>query len=153
MKDMLVFDGDDTLWYVEYLYSQAYADFFSFLYGKLGYYVPNLHFMYRVFFEVEDRNIPIWGVRRGRVAESMVETYQLICEYARKKWGCDVYDQEVELKIRTIGDQPFDLAKHVWVPDAEAVLGELFRRGSTLCLLTKYDRDIWIRKASLLRAR
>ena len=152
MPNLFVFDGDDTLWYSEYTYSQAYADFFAFLYEKLGYRVPNIHFIYKVFSHIEDRNVPLWGVKRGRVAESMVETYELVCKYARKKWGQDVYDPKIEEEIRKIGDQPFDLTKHVWAPDAESTLTELLRRGHALRLLTKYDSQLWPEKAAILRA-
>lgn len=145
-----VFDGDDTLWDVEYLYSQCYADFLSFIYKALGRYVPNLHFVYQVFFDNEDKNIKTWGVRRGRVAQSMIETYRQICDWVKEYSGADLYQESHETELRRIGDQPFDVSKHRWIPGAEEVLYALRREGHTLCLLSKYDRTVWPEKAEIL---
>lgn len=147
----VVFDGDDTLWNAEWKYSQACADFFSFLYTALGRHVPNLHFIYKVFFDHEDRNGKTLGIRRGRVALSMQETYQDICEWVKNYGGQDVYRKEHVERIKTIGDQPFDVTQHHWIPGAEQTLQELLNRGHELCLLTKYDRNMWPQKAAALR--
>ena len=147
---IIVFDGDDTLWYVEWLYSQAYADFFSFLYKIFGPSTPNIHFVSKIFFAIESTNAKTWGIRRGRVAESMAETYQKLCEWIHQLSGKEVYREDVERRIRCIGDQPFDIQNHHWVPGAEETLAKLQERGHLLCLLTKYDQKLWPEKAALL---
>lgn len=149
---VFVFDGDDTLWYVEWKYSQAYADFFSYLYRAIRNYVPNIHFIYKTFCAVEERNASRFGIRRERVAESMVETYRQICAWVKNLQNKDIYDKTHEYRIRAIGDQPFDVRECQWIPGAEEALQDLQDRGHTLCLLTKYDRETWPEKADILRA-
>ncbi|MDP3962930.1 MAG: hypothetical protein Q8Q39_00325 [bacterium] len=146
----IVFDGDDTLWSVEWLYSQAYADFFSYLYEVFGCYTPNIHFIYKVFFANEDKNAKTMGIRRGRVAQSMADTYTQLCEWIAGRTGDKLYHQAVEETVRKIGDQPFDIKKHLWVPGAQETLHALVEKGNTLCLLTKYERTLWPQKAALL---
>lgn len=145
-----VFDGDDTLWHVEWKYSQAYADFFSYLYRIVREDVPNIHFLYKVFFGIEDKKGTELGIRRGRVAESMAETYRQICTWIKHTSGREIYDSRHEARIRAIGDQPFDAREHLWISGAEETLQSLRDEGHTLCLLTKYDRSTWPEKADLL---
>lgn len=147
---VMIFDGDDTLWHVEWRYSQAYADFFAFLYRVLGHYVPDLHSVYQVFFAIEGRNAKTYGVNRGRVAASMLETYHKVAEEVEHHLGDRVRSAKHEDEIRRIGDIPFDVSKHYWSDGAEQVLAELAARGHTLCLLTKYDQNVWPEKAQHL---
>jgi len=146
-----VFDGDDTLWYVEWKYSQAVADFFSYLYKILREHMPNFHFLQQIFFALDEKNSKSWGIKRGRVAESMLETYRMICQMVKKQTGQDIQSPEHEARIRFIGDQPFDVQEHHWIPGAEEMLEELLKKGHTPCLLTKYDRGTWPEKATQLR--
>ncbi len=89
-------------------------------------------------------------MRRGRVAEAMVETYRDLCKRIKFVWSEDVHSLEHEALIRKIGDQPFDFTRLQWVPGAQTVLQKLQLEGHRLCFLSCYDTEVFPKKAEYL---
>jgi len=145
--DVYVFDADDTLWMNEWQYSRAYAAFFSHLYEIMGDRMPNIHLVRDVFFKIDGHMFKDYGVRRGRVAESMVLTYRKVCEWIQERFGEELYSEAHEMHIRGIGDSPFDYSKLRFLPGVQETLSHLAGDGSQLCLLTSYDRSVFHSKA------
>ena len=81
----------------------------------------------------------------------MRTTYLQICKWVKEYYGENLFSEAHVRAIEMIGDQPFDIAKHLWIPGAEETLLKLIGHGHTVCLLTKYDRDLWPQKAAKLR--
>ena len=149
--NVLVFDADDTLWMLEWLYSKSYSTFFSFVYGVFGPMAPNLASLQEAFFKIEGRLYPEWGVKRGRVAEAMVLTYREVCRWAKMRFGRELYTKQDEERIRDIGDIPFDYTHLTWLPEARRALSILRQRGDMLCLLSSYDSTLFPAKAEFLK--
>ncbi|OFW04609.1 MAG: hypothetical protein A3H96_09475 [Acidobacteria bacterium RIFCSPLOWO2_02_FULL_67_36] len=150
----IVFDGDETLWFSLHTYDGAMFEFLQYLHTvALPPHTPvNGDYTYHHYKKFESRNaeavnpdtLEPWGIQRGRVAKSMVDTYHLVCWDIKRTRGIDVYDKEHERHIHdVIGDRPFDASRHPWAPGAEDMLDELSKSGHTLCVLTKYDQDTW----------
>ena len=78
---VIVFDGDDTLWHVEWKYSQARADFFGYIYKILKHRGPNFHFLNKVFDAIEEDGLT------PRDRYNMIEEYEdrLFIETERKE--------------------------------------------------------------------
>jgi len=159
-KIVLVFDGDDTLWMVEWQYSKAHMNFFNFLYEEFRELMPTSGLVYSRFFEIERELSIIWGVERGRMSLAMQKTYQELIQYFRENLGenSDRFKEilgkqpEHEKQIFKIGDQPFDFYELKWVDGAEQVLLDLRSDNMfTLCLLTSYDARVWRDKSKYLR--
>lgn len=69
MLDLIAFDADDTLWHTEHLYSDAQAKFSQLL---AGYNVPAG--VEQRLFEIETRNLRVFGFGIKSFALSMIET-------------------------------------------------------------------------------
>lgn len=147
---VFVFDGDDTFWMNEWQYSQATADFFSYLYSILGSKTPNLHYVRDRYYSIDGELFKEWGIKRGRVAEGMVLTYRDICKWVEWRFEENVYKKEHEDRIRKIGDQPFDFTKLQWLPYVKDVLSVLKSSGHILCFLSSYDKTLFPHKADFL---
>lgn len=147
---IFVFDGDDTLWMNEWQYSEAYSNFFSYMYEIFEGKTPALHLIWERYFLIESELYKEWGVKRGRVAEAMVKMYQDLCKRVKFEFGEDVHRFEHEEQIRKIGDQPFDYERLKWLPGAKEVLGKLKNDGHTLCFLSSYDKKVFPKKAEFL---
>ena len=146
----LVFDVDDTLLATSWTYDEAYTAYFNYLYKILQGRVPSLHDLYERYFEIEAELAPLWGVKRGRVAESMVRLYQEVCNWVQSRYGESVYMAEDENFIRMIGDRPFNYRKHFWLPGVKETLSVLAGKGYSLCLLTSYDSQLFPERAKFL---
>lgn len=150
MKRTLVFDVDDTLLATVWTYDVAYASFLEFLYKTLPGRAPAQHDVYERLFEIEAELSKSWGVKRGRVAESMAMLYCEVCDWIKERHGEDLYRIEDQVKIRKIGDGPFDYTKHFWLPKVKETLRILVDRGYRLCLLTSYDTQLFIERAEFV---
>ncbi len=147
---VFVFDADDTLWMTEWQYSQAYANFFAYLYEILGDRMPNLHLVRERFFEIESQLYDTYGVKRGRVEEAMVQTYRKVCDSISWRFGENVLSEAHETRIREIGDMPFDYTRLRYLPHVQETLSTLKDAGARLCLLTSYDTNVFPHKAAHL---
>lgn len=145
-----VFDGDDTLWMNEWQYSEAIADYFSYLYKALGDRTPNLRYIRERYFQIDGELFRMWGVKRGRVAEAMTRLYKEICSWIEWRWNENLYKEPHEQVIRAIGDKPFDYIKLRWVPGAEATLAALKNAGHKICFLSCYDQKLFPERAEFL---
>ncbi len=150
----IVFDGDETLWFSLHTYDGAMFEFLHYLHGTaLPAHTPvNGDYTYHLYnkrFErmnadaINPDTMEPWGIQRGRVAKSMVDTYQRVCYEIKNTRGIDVYDKKHETHINKIGDKPFEATRHPWAPGAREMLEELIKLGHTVCVLTKYDQDTW----------
>jgi len=151
MKKVFVFDADDTLWMNEWQYSAAYAQYFAFIYQIFRECSPTLKYLNRRFFQIDIGLYRVWGIRRGRVAESMRLCYQEICAWAKARFGHEFMPVESIRhyeRMAELGDLPFDFMKLLWRPDALDALKVLKRRGYTLCLLTSYDPEVFPARAA-----
>jgi len=158
-KIVLVFDGDDTLWPVEWQYSKAKAAFFDFLYEEFTDLMPDLQFVVARYFQISRDLFPLWGVMRGRTFSAMTEAYLELLEYFKKKIGEDSdrfkeilrKRKEHNKRIFELGDQPFDFRKTHWLEEAKCSLSQLSNdERFVLCLLTSYDTNVWRDKAKHL---
>lgn len=155
-KIVIVFDGDDTLWMTEWMYSKAIANFCSYIYDIFGYMAPDFNTVHDLFVSVNRDMYVLWGVERGRLSQAMIKTYHRIFEYCRIKWGQDACSRiesdskEHEYRIFKLGDDPFDFRQHIWVDGAQDTLDCLKSRGYKLCLLTCYDSKTWKDKSQFL---
>ena len=165
---VLVFDADDTLWMNEWQYSRAFTEFFAYLYQQFGPYMPNVNAVKARFDEIDRSLFATWGVRQGRVATAMRETYLELLDYFKQGvsagkhsakadsilWSpqCAQKRKEVEAKIAEIGNRPFQFKKLEWLRYAELTLNELAKKGHETCVLTSYDETVWPRKAAYLGA-
>lgn len=148
---IFVFDGDDTLWMNEWQYSEAYANYFSYLYKIFNNKTPALHLIWERYFLIEQELYNKWGVKRGRVAEAMVKMYQDLCKRVKFEFGENGHSFEHEERIRKIGDQPFQYERLTWNPGAQDVLRKLRREGHRICLLSSFDKEVFPRKADFLK--
>ncbi|MBI2637666.1 MAG: HAD family hydrolase [Candidatus Sungbacteria bacterium] len=150
-KNVFVFDGDDTLWMNEWQYSEAYANYFSYLYKIFEGKTPALHLIWERYFLIESELYKEWGVKKGRVAEAMVKMYHDLCKRVKFEYGEDEYRFEHEENIREIGDQPFQYERIVWNTGAQDVLRQLRRDGHTVCFLSSFDKEVFPHKAGFLK--
>ena len=148
--DVYVFDGDDTLWMNEWQYSQAFAEFFHFLYVTLGPRMPNLKSVQSRYFEIESELFTTWGVKRGRVAQAMQLLYEDLCRYIESKYGVNPCDPAHLAEIKRIGDLPFDYEKIEWLPGVKDALKKLRAGGHRICFLSSYDRSLFPGRAEFL---
>ena len=147
----LVFDADDTLLATNWSYDAATGDFLQYLYNQaLPERAPSLHGVSERFYEIDAKLAAVWGVKRGRCAESMVLLYKELCNWIEKRTQEQLYRIEHEIKIREIGDRPFDYRKHTWLPGVKETLQILQAKGHTLCLLTSYDTKLFPKRAKFL---
>ncbi|OHA48602.1 MAG: hypothetical protein A2806_00380 [Candidatus Terrybacteria bacterium RIFCSPHIGHO2_01_FULL_48_17] len=165
---VLVFDADDTLWMNEWQYSKAFSEFYAYLYQTFGPYMPNFRALQTRFEEIDRMLFPVWGVRRGRVSEAMLETYHELRDYFKRGvsagkrfpkadvvlWSPESAEKQtgIEARIAQIGDRPFQYKHLRWLRFAQITLDELKQRGHTLCVLTSYDGTVWPKKAVYLEA-
>ena len=145
-----VLDADDTLWMNEWQYSKAKADFLAFLYDRLGDRMPNITSVLTKYSSIDATLGKEMGVRRGRVARTMVETYLAICQWSEERFGKVAWNKGDEEAIRQIGDQPFDYTKLRWTAGAKEVLDTLKEAGHTLCLLSSYDSNVFPARADFM---
>ena len=141
---VIVFDADDTLWQNEWQYSRAQAEFFAYLYKVFGHYMPNLHYVKDVYFRLDGECFKTWGIKRGRVAHSMLLCYGEVSKWVAWRFGHTFRDSEIRKHhrvIKKIGDTPFDFSKLQWRRDALPTLLELKEKGHILCLLSSYDEE------------
>lgn len=146
-----VFDADDTLWMNEWQYSRATSRFFDYLYTIFQGKIPNLHYLKDRFYKIDGELFKEWGVKRGRMAESMVRLYKEVCEWAKWRFGTFFYDHTDEEKIRTIGDLPFHYIDLRWLPEARTALSLLKENGHSACLLTCYDTKVFPHRAKFMK--
>jgi putative hydrolase of the HAD superfamily len=125
---LVVFDGDDTLWETQSLYTAAKSAFIEALevVGLSGERVRNL------LEAIDVANVKVMGFSRSRFPQSMVETYQRLCLDQGR-----THDPFVDRQLREIGNAVFDQKPNL-VPSAEEVLKRL-QNEYELALCTKGD--------------
>lgn len=151
---VFVFDGDDTLWMLEWQYARAAVQFFDFLYTTFRSRTPHLHYLKNRFYEIDGEHFKTWGVKQGRLTQTMLRVYEEVSEWAERRFGGQFSPTEVEwhkLTIRLLGDSPFDYKKLQWLPEARAVLQQLRSQNQELCFLSAYDADVFPGKAEFLK--
>lgn len=151
----IVFDNDDTLSLgCAAIYGKAQILFYLYLYEIFGKQMISYAALNNIYQEAENGAMPYWGVRRGRVAYSMLKTYWAVYEWANKIFNLNFSDEEHKrhgVEIQKLGDLPFDHSQIRWFPETLELLGKLKRAGHTICLLTNYDTEEWPKRAALLR--
>ena len=127
-RQLVIFDGDDTLWFVEPLYDQARSQAAS-LVESVGLDALTWE---RIEREVDVRNVETYGVSTERFPTSCVEAYRLMAGQIGSR-----PDQSIEEAIRAVAQQVFQ-----WVATPADAVPEILDRLSpqfTLVLLTKGD--------------
>lgn len=150
---VIVFDNDDTLMMNEWQYSQAIEICFTYFYEIFQDFTPNRNALNARYIAIDKQNFAKWGIRRGRVADTKRMLYEEVRVYAEKrglKFSKKTRAEHLR-RIAEIGDLPFDFTKMRWRPGVEKVLRTLKKEGNTLCLLTSYDKDVFPKKAELLK--
>src|SRR6267142_2185109 len=128
---VLVFDGDDTLWFTMPLYRRAKEQFFMIMQlqgfdrGSVEEFFENL----------DAKNVRRLGFSGRRFSVSMLATYRTFCNNTGRRT-----DRAVEIKIRRTASQVFD-RKPLLAPFATQTLNRLQKRYH-LFLLTKGERKV-----------
>lgn len=149
-KFVFVFDADDTLWPLGWLYDEACLVFWLYLIKIFSGQTPNVISVIKKHFEIDLQKSRHMGIKRGRVASTMVGLYLEICGYVNNVYGVTVYDPRHEAKIRTIGDKPFKYKRLKWLEDAKRTLSVLKQDGHKLCMLSSYDAGLFPLKNDFL---
>lgn len=149
-KSLLIFDCCDTIWAAVHQYDEAYIECIAFLQKVFGEKLPGLHSVYHRLFQLEGQTSKSWGVKRGRVAQSMVTLYEEICAHILEQYGVDLKDCTHINTLKTIGDKPFDYRWVTWLPNAKTVLRLLKKDGHELRFLTSYDKELFPKRAKYL---
>lgn len=151
---VIVFDNDDTLSVgCAAIYAKAQMLFYLYLHEIFGKQIVSYSDLNNIYQLAESEAIPYWGVKRGRVAYSMLKTYWAVYEWADKRFNLNFSDKEHVkhgTEIQKLGNLPFDHAQIQWFPEAPELLERLKLAGHTLCLLTNYDSEEWPKRAALL---
>jgi phosphoglycolate phosphatase-like HAD superfamily hydrolase len=142
---VFVFDVDDTLGRLARLYDLAYLEYFTAIYTFFPAKIPCLHSVYRKFFEIDKENSGIYGIQRGRIAASMIDSYRSICD-----WLGQDYDLDHEDEVREIGDKPFKLREWQWIEAAKQTLKKLKGQGHKLCALSSYEESLFWDKVRII---
>ncbi len=142
-KSVFVFDADDTLWPLGWLYDEAYLIFWLYLNRIFPGRMPCLINVFKNYFETDLHQSESTGVRSRRVADSMVAQYIHVCGYMSDVHGIRAYNPEHEAKIRKIAKRPFNFRRLKWFDDARRTLTVLKENGHKLCLLSSYDAAIF----------
>jgi len=146
-KKVIVLDKDDTLTMNEWLYSKATFQYMAFLYKVFGDTMPaNGKAIQALYEKIDGPLFDSWGVRRGRVAEGMVQHYRWVYQLAQEKFGIEFHKNQhwiYEQDIRKIGDQPFDYSDIKLLDGAVEVIRELIARGHIVCILSSYDKKMF----------
>lgn len=150
-RSVWVFDIDDTLAMNEWQYSAAFAHFFHYLYQNFTWMMPNFNDVQKTFKEIDEQLFISYGINRGRVAESMLKTYEEICNWIEGRWGINARNQNHEREIAAIGDSPFEFTRMEMLNNAKIILGKLKSRGDKLCCLSSYDKQVFPQKAKFLK--
>lgn len=134
---VLIFDGDDTLWYTMPLYRAAKDRFYREM-TKKGFRRTCV----AEFFEDRDvKNVARLGFSTKRFATSMLETYIFLCHSVKKKPN-RVFARNInEIVSKVARGSP------MLIKSATRVLATL-QRGYRLFLLTKGERSIQKRRLS-----
>ncbi len=146
-----VIDFDDTGAMNEWQYSAAFAHFFHYLYVNFTWMMPNLWDVRDTWKEIDDGLFAEYGVNKGRVAKSMLLTYEEVCKWIEYRWEVNVRSEVHEKEIQNIGDSPFDFTRMQLLENAKLVLTELRSRGDKLCCLSSYDQNVFPDKARFLK--
>lgn len=149
-KSVWVFDVDDTLGMNEWQYSAAFAEFYHYLYSNFRWMMPNFNAVYSMLKKIDSELFYSYGVNRGRIAESMAQTYEEVCKWIEYRWGKNIRHRDHERQIRAIGDLPFAFTEMELLNNAKFVLHELKSRDDKLCCLSSYDKKIFPLKAKFL---
>ena len=133
--EVVIFDGDDTLWETEVLYDQAREDAAA-LVAATG---IDPAFFVDLQRQIDVRNVARFGLRKERFPTSSVDAYR---ELVERQGGVvsDVVADDVYRASASVFERPARL-----VEGAADVLGEL-RRRHDLALLTKGDPTVQRRR-------
>ncbi len=136
-KQVLIFDGDDTLWRTMPLYVEAKRNFLR-LMRRQGFSTNQVE----AYFEERDRsNVKTLGFSKRRFGLSMHQTYRHFCRRAHQR-----FRKSVEVQIVTIRNQIFE-GQPKLVPYAKSVLQSL-APGNRLVLLTKGTKMTQLQRVS-----
>ena len=151
---IIVFDNDDTLVLgTAAIYSKAQVLFHLYLHEIFGPRMVSHLAVNNLYQKIDTDAIPDWGTGRGRVAHSMLKVYREVYKWAEKRFDLNFSAEEHRkhsLKIRELGDLPFDHSQVQWFPEAKNLLEKLMRAGHTLFLLTNYDPREWPKRSEEL---
>ena len=131
MQNMIIFDGDDTLWSTMPLYDSAkrrFADCVESLVPSPNYAIGRLD-------EIDHANVAYFGFSKERFPKSMVEAYRVLCRENGR-----LPKSVIESQLLAAGQAVFT-SPVVLFPDADECLARLAQRAK-LVLATKGDPDI-----------
>ena len=133
--EALIFDGDDTLWHVEFLYDEARSECRAIVEGEGidGAAWENLER------RIDVGNVASFGMSRRRFPASCVEAYRLMVHEAGSS-PLGALEQRLEQVAGSVFRRQAALD-----PSAEAVLRELATT-HRLALLTKGDEDVQLKR-------
>jgi putative hydrolase of the HAD superfamily len=135
VSQLWVFDGDDTLWFVEPLYDEARTRAAAVV-ARAGLDPADWESLER---KIDVDNVAIYGVNPERFPTSCTEAYRLAAGHAgvRTQTG-------VEVAVRQAAGSVFSALAPVH-PDAARVVQALRKRGPAV-LLTKGDERIQVKR-------
>jgi len=128
---LIIFDGDDTLWATQPLYNTAKQQFISLLTG----FPCSPSHVISLLEQIDIKRVVSLGFSRERFPESMVLTYEILA----KQFNVAPSDTMIKA-IRRIGYGIFEQPAPLY-PDTLQVLSRL-RPNFRLALLTKGDLDV-----------
>lgn len=147
-KRVFVWDLDDTLIWTSWAYSRACIEFFNYMTRLYSDRLIEVRTLFTISEEIDKSLIKEinpktgkpYGYSMHRFPESLVKTYEWLCEH---KYG--KYQKLVAMKVREIGRGAFDplgYKQQGLVEGAEKTLNFINSRGDVQILVTKGEPDV-----------
>lgn len=149
-ESLFILDCDDFLWMNCWQYDKSYNQAIGYLYKIFGDMMPPWLWLNARILEIESEKANFYGVKRGRVAASMVQLYEEVSNYANENFGFLIDRHEHKKKLSEIGDQPFDYTVLRWRPGIKETLRELKNRGHELRFFPSYDPDLFRKRIEFM---
>ncbi len=130
-RDVIIFDGDDTLWRTQALYDQAKDQFFDCLQG-LG---LDRRLAINTFTRIDVENMATWGFAKQRFPTSMQQAYVQLCQ----QYAVPINEAVLD-KIYRIGYMVFDRKPRL-MDNVRDMLHQL-RKKYRLYLYTAGDSEV-----------
>lgn len=137
-KEVIIFDGDDTLWRTQELYDSAKTEFVE-LMGKQGFYHENI---IEILDKLDAERVKVSKFSKTRFYESMLVVYAIFCGKYNRDW-----DSHIELRIRELGNGIFAPTK--LYEDTMSTL-EMLSKSFNLILFTNGDEEVQRKKINFL---
>jgi len=151
-----LYDLDDTLMWTSYAYSVAFREFYDYMLKLFRYRLIELRTLgtisENIDLDLRDKINPVtgevYGYSRYRFPQSLVKTYEWLCEQDFGK-----YNELVADRVREIGNRAFDpllYQEQGLIASAEDVLDFHVEKRDKLYLVTKGDELVQQTKIDIL---